>query len=115
MIFLDNDDSGSISLQELQRGMNRAVRAVAEAGVVFFRGDLLVVLLREVTKKEDRINQTDPKTETNKGTGKQTHMHKDKQCRLRAIAAGKQLRFGGSPNWGNPPSLRSRGLPKQPG
>ncbi|CAJ1339424.1 unnamed protein product, partial [Effrenium voratum] len=31
MIFLDNDDSGSISLQELQRGMNRAVRAVAEA------------------------------------------------------------------------------------
>lgn len=31
LLYLDKDDSGSISLQELQKGMNRAVRAVAEA------------------------------------------------------------------------------------
>eukprot|EP00434_Breviolum_minutum_P007999 symbB.v1.2.007055.t1/scaffold414.1/size398445/19 len=31
LLYLDNDESGSVSLQELQKGMNRAVRAVAEA------------------------------------------------------------------------------------
>ena len=29
--YLDDDNSGSVSLQELQKGMNRAVREVAEA------------------------------------------------------------------------------------
>eukprot|EP00438_Fugacium_kawagutii_P018500 Skav201473 [mRNA] locus=scaffold828:16197:22208:- [translate_table: standard] len=31
LLYLDNDESGSVSLQELQKGMNRAVRQVAEA------------------------------------------------------------------------------------
>ena len=29
--YLDDDNSGSVSLQELQKGMNRAVRAVKDA------------------------------------------------------------------------------------
>lgn len=31
LLYLDHDESGSVSLQELQKGMNRAVRQVAEA------------------------------------------------------------------------------------